>query len=151
MCQLHLNKTGGKELDTSGSNIDSLFRFTVVIGEIWFFCPTERRVVFFVFFFFLMQCRIFLFFSFLDFFIFLFFGCSRQHVGILVPRSGMELVPPGSGSQVLTTGLPGIAHPYFNGRKLPVFPDLLISHAYMCSVPVRLKCGGDLLSLRTWK
>lgn len=147
MCQLHLSKTGGKELDTSGSNTGSLFRFTVVIGEIWFLCPTERTVGLSCFF--LMQCRIFLFFSFLDFFFF--FGCSRQHVGILVPGSGMELVPPGSGSQVLTTGLPGIVHPYFNGRKLPVFPDLLISRAYMCSVPVRLKCCGDLLSFRTWK
>ena len=146
MCQLHLNKMGGKELDTSGSNTGFLFRFTVVIGEICFFCPTEKTVGLFVFF--LMQCRIFLFFSFLDFF---FFGCSRQHVGILVPGSGMELVPPGSGSQVLTIGLPGIVHPYFNGRKFPVFPDLLISYAYMCSVPVRLKCCGDLLSLRTWK
>lgn len=48
---------------------------------------------------------------------------------ILVPESGMELVPPGSGHQVLTTGPPGIVHPYFNGRKLPVFPDLLIAHA----------------------
>lgn len=87
----------------------------------------------FCFLFFLMQCRIFLFFEFPFLFVCLFglvlFGCSRQHVRILVPESGMELVPPGSGRQVLTTGPPGIVHPYFNGRKLPVFPDLLIAHA----------------------
>lgn len=68
-------------------------------------------------------------FLFVCLFGFVLFGCSRQHVRILVPQSGMELVPPGSGHQVLTTGPPGIVHPYFNGRKLPVFPDLLIAHA----------------------